>query len=196
MVIKRNDFIAMIMLGLFISGCARQPDESQIVARINNYKVTIDDFKQEAAMNIPGASKDDILQDIIIKELLLEQAQKMHLDKNKSFMKEIENYWKQALLKRIIEKKGNEFLTRVKVTDIEAKDAYSRMKEENEGDIESYEQIAGQIKDKLKIEKAQVLLDLWISDLEKGARIKKYNNILNEINLKKTNSQKGGQNAQ
>ena len=86
-VVSKFNTVIVILLGIaLLTGCAKKPDKDKIVAQINNYQVTIDDFNEEAKMSIPGASKDQILQDIIIKELLLEEAQKNDLDKNRRFM--------------------------------------------------------------------------------------------------------------
>ncbi|MFA6281071.1 MAG: hypothetical protein WCY05_01050 [Candidatus Omnitrophota bacterium] len=192
-IFKTHIFAAMIAIAVMVSaGCAKKPDKSQVVAQVNNYQVTIDDFKEGARMTMPCASKEKILQDIIAKELLLEEAQKMNLDKDKKFMKEIENYWKQALTKRIIERKGNEFLAAAKVSDEEIKTEYKRMEQEAGAKLEPYEQVSGQLRDRLRVEKAQGILDSWINDLEKNANIKKYKDILNGIELKKTINQEGG----
>ncbi len=146
----------VILVGLITAwfiGCTKKPDKNKIVAEINNYQLTVDDFKQEAKMNISGASNEQILQDIITKELLLQEAQKNSLDKNRRFMKEIENYWKQTLIKRLIYIKGEEFLASV------------------EG-IENKE---------LRMKKAQELLDQWVNELKNKAEIKKYDQVLNSI---------------
>ncbi len=139
------------LITLLATGCVKKPDKDRIVAEINGYQVTIDDFKEEAKISLSGSPKEQILQDIITKELLLEEAQKNGLDKNRRFMKEIENYWKQALIKRLIYIKGEEFLAQS--SDI--KDEEERMKN------------------------AQALLDRWINDLKNKARIKKYDQVLN-----------------
>lgn len=193
---NHNLGIGIALAAFLITGCAKKPDKSQIIAQVNNYQVTINDFCQEAAMSIPTASKEQVLQDIIAKELLLQQAQKMDLDKDKSFMKEIENYWKQALIKRVITKKGDEFLAASEASDDEVKTEYNRMKQESDGRVKPYEQISGQIRDRLKMEKAQAALSAWINSLEKNANIKKYYEIFNDITLKKTINQEEGQDAE
>ncbi|MFA5275449.1 MAG: hypothetical protein WC417_00955 [Candidatus Omnitrophota bacterium] len=161
-----NYLIFFILIVVTAAGCVKKPDASQIVAEVNNYQVTIDDFRQEAAMSMSAASKEQILQNIINKELLLEEAQKMNLDKNKNFMKEIENYWKQALIERLITIKGNDFLAASK------------------GDS------------KAKMENAQALLESWITGLKNNASIKKHDDVFNGIKLKKANNQDGGTNAE
>jgi len=147
-----NYAIFFILMAAVAAGCAKNPDTSQIIAEVNNYKVTINDFRQEAAMSMSAESKEQILQDIITKELLLEKAQKMNLDKSKDFMIEIENYWKQALIKRLISIKGNEFLVASKGNN-----------------------------NKTKMENAQAMLESWINGLKNKASIVKHDDMLNKL---------------
>ena len=82
-ILKKFSFLMVMGLAAaLITGCVKKPDKDQIVAQINNYALTINDFKHEAKISIPGMSKELMLQDIIAKELLLQEAQKMNLDKN------------------------------------------------------------------------------------------------------------------
>jgi hypothetical protein len=184
-------FTAVVVLAL-AAGCGQGPDKGQVVARINRYQATVDDFRQEAAMNLPGASRDQILDDMITKELFLEQAQKMGLDKDERFMKEIENYWKQTLIKRLIRIKGEEFLAAAVVGDDEVKAGYDRLVEESEGRIGPYEKVAGRIREALKREKAQAMLDAWVTGLRKAADVKIYDDVLKGIDLRKLRSEDGG----
>lgn len=165
--LKKFSFVMAIgLIAVLITGCTKKPDKNQIVAEINNYQLTVDDFKYEAELSLSGASNEQILQDIITKELLLQEAQKNSLDKNRRFMKEIENYWKQTLIKRLIYIKGEEFLASIK----------------------------GNESKEMKLRKAQVLLDQWINQLKNNANIKKYDPILNSIVIKKASNQDGGAN--
>ena len=189
---KFSYVMALGLIAALIAGCAKKSDKNQVVAQINNYSVTIEDFKHEAGMSIPGAAKELILQDIVTKELLLQEAQKMDLDKNRLFMKEIEDYWKQSLIKRLITIKGEEFLALSKISAEAIMAEYRRMSEENAGKIKPFAQIAGQIQEKLKIKKAQFLLDNWINYLRKNAEIKKYEAVLNGIKLKNEKNLAGG----
>jgi hypothetical protein len=183
---KVVNFSLIIAIALILaSGCAKKPDKSQVVAEINNYLVTTDDLRDEAKLSIYSASKEQILQNIIYKELLLQEAQRLNLDKNKDFMKEIENYWKQALIKRLINMKGNEFLAFSQVSNDEIKAEYERLSKESDGKIKSFKEMSGEIREMLRVRKAQVSLDNWIAGLRKNAEINKYDEVLNTIKLKK-----------
>ena len=99
-----------ICLGLAVYGCGSQKSPSsdeKIIAKINNYNMTTEDFR-DSARSVSG-TKDDILDQLITKNILIQEAQKENFDKDKAFMKEIQRYWEQALLKILIKKKTAEF---------------------------------------------------------------------------------------
>ena len=96
----------MITVTMSISGCGRSPsqEDMRVVARINNYELTVADFKEES-LSDPLKPKEELLQEIIMKKILIQEAQKQNFDKERAFMREIEKYWEQALLKSLIKKK-------------------------------------------------------------------------------------------
>ncbi|MBF0522024.1 MAG: peptidyl-prolyl cis-trans isomerase [Candidatus Omnitrophica bacterium] len=132
---KRHYYVwgAIILAGLVAAGCAKKEQNSPVVAEINNYRLTAEDFQVEALLSVPDvlkaedvpALKEQIYQDLLTKELLVQEAQKSNLDKDKHFMKEIEDYWKQALIKRIMNRKTNEYIRTSTVSEEELKNAYA-----------------------------------------------------------------------
>ena len=102
---------AVACLGLSVQGCGapKKPSESdKVIARINKYTMTVEDFRDSASRTF-GTTKEEILDELITKNVLIQEAQKENFDKDKAFMKEIERYWEQALLKILIKKKTAEF---------------------------------------------------------------------------------------
>lgn len=113
--------IAVIAVSsLILFGCGSgvsKKEDSKIIAKINNYELTTTDFKSEIDpilakryIKDPAKAKDELLDDLITKKILIQEAQKQNFDKDRVFMKEIERYWEQALLKLLIKKKSAEFL--------------------------------------------------------------------------------------
>ncbi|MEA3489422.1 MAG: hypothetical protein U9R44_03645 [Candidatus Omnitrophota bacterium] len=117
--------LVLVVSGVVLSGCGRKPAEvdgdTRVVARINNYELTSVDLKNEIDLTSatrylaadPARAKEEFLEDMIIKKILIQEAQKQNFDKDKAFMKEIERYWEQALLKLLIKKKTKELLREV-----------------------------------------------------------------------------------
>ena len=110
--------VTIILLALAGAGCEKKPSvpADKIIARINNYEMTVDDFEGEARLlegnkyfsKDPAKAKEDLLNELIKKQLLIQEAQRQNFDKDKAFMKEIDRYWEQALLKLLIKKKIKE----------------------------------------------------------------------------------------
>ena len=163
----------MVMVSLMVAlifssiyGCENKrpfaPGSGKIVARINNYVMTADDFKDEAKPVLsnknldadPYTAKKQLLGELITKEVLLQEAQRQNFDKDRAFMKEIERYWEQALLKLLIKKKTEE-LSKSVVADSKAE----------------------------RQEKVQEEFNKWISGLKKRAVVKEYDENLKEVVL-------------
>jgi len=130
---------------ILVCGCGKKADvNGKVVAKINDYKLTVDDFRDEAnaafankyVTGDPEKAKESLLDEVILKKILLQEAQAQNFDKDRAFMKEIERYWEQALLKLLIKKKMMEFLQKTTVSEDEVKAEYEKMKTE-EGPISS-----------------------------------------------------------
>ena len=141
--IKIKDSIMVIAVflcsAIFLFGCSKtggnDSGDTRALAVIDNYTLTVDDFKNEANITYPSMyfsqngedEKKELLSDIIIKKVLLQEAHKQNFDKDKAFMKEIERYWEQALLKLLVVKKTEEFASSINVTEKEVRDGYNTL---------------------------------------------------------------------
>jgi hypothetical protein len=120
-----------------VTGCSGRKGPERIVATINDYTMTVEDFNYESKEILHTAqilgdipvTKENILDALVTKEVLLQEAQKNNLDKDKSFMKTIELYWEQTLLKNLLMKKSGEISRKIVVYEDEILDYYSNMKE-------------------------------------------------------------------
>lgn len=123
---------------IFLAGCEKafkSPEDDRVVADINGFGLTVADFKEDADPALlrkypslsPRKQKEEILNELIMKEILLQEAQRMNLDKEGAFMKEIEGYWEQALMKALIQKKLEEFSGHFSFSEVEILEAYGRM---------------------------------------------------------------------
>ena len=109
--IKRNFGCLMagaILIVCFCSGCGKKGKENQVVARINDYVMTAADMEDEI-QHSPYAAEamkdmEKTLDLAIRKQVLIQEAQRQGLDRKKSFMKTIERYWRQTLIKELLEK--------------------------------------------------------------------------------------------
>jgi hypothetical protein len=133
--------ILLIPILFLFAGCSKksdtltslraQADTKEVVAYVGDYETTVDDFNayREKAISISLPltlqQKAELLDNLIDRQLLIQDAVNEGLDKKADFMKEIEGYWHQALIKRILDKRSKEIAAGVKVYRKE-KEAYHR----------------------------------------------------------------------
>ena len=109
----------------------------RIIANVAGCEITVDDFKEAARASLSNKyasannlkTKFDILDDLITKKLLILEAQNKNFDKDAAFLKEIQHYWEQALIKRVLNEKLSELSLKIHVKDSEADKEYSRMRQ-------------------------------------------------------------------
>lgn len=138
--LRTKEIQAALVIFLLISvwGCEHKGARSddRVLARVNSYELKVSDFKEAADPLLlkqyesysSAKDKEQILETLISKEVLLQEAQRLNLDKEKSFMKEIEGYWEQALLKSLINRKIKELSMNIVVSDNEIRNEYDRLK--------------------------------------------------------------------
>ena len=149
----KKQFI-VLFLGLFLLGCGASEPKKAVLAKVNNYEITAEEFNQEfkdsnyAAVDTPQSRKE-FLNVLISRKLILQDAQARGLDKDKAFLKAIEKFWEQSLLKIYLDQKDRE------IADKAAKEGLSK-------------------------ERQTELSNEWITQLRKGADIKVNQEVFNE----------------
>ena len=111
-----NRFFILILVALMVStaltGCVSKKETGPIVARVNEYKMTADDLKEDIENSPYSADEkkdiNEFLDLSIRKQVLIQEAQKLGLDRQRPFMKTIERYWEQTLIREILKKKMQE----------------------------------------------------------------------------------------
>jgi hypothetical protein len=175
-------FAAILVFSVTGAGCGRKPagPDGKVLAKINTYELTIRDFNDEARLTMsnkllsgdPKKAKEELLDEIITKKVLLQEAQRRNFDKDRTFMKEIERYWEQALIKLMVREKTEEFSRAITVSENEVRDEYERLSSEAKGDISPFESIAPEIKDDIYNRKMQKSFDDWLAGLKARSDIK------------------------
>jgi len=184
---------AVVIVSFTAVGCGSdrgRVSNGQVLAKINNYELKSGDFKDEADIvfsnkYLPGGetkAKDVLLEDIIMKKILLQEAQKEDFDKNAAFMKEIERYWEQTLLKLLVKKKTAEFSRNITVSDAEIRAEYDRMSKEQAFNI-SFSEAAPEIKKDIIDRKVQTDFDEWMKGLRGSASVEIYKDVLKNVKI-------------
>jgi len=162
-------------------------DGNRVVAQINDFQLKRGEFQEKLvremeysnAYKTTPEAKNEFLQTIIKKELLIQEAKKKGLDKNKEFISAIERYWEATLIKLLLEEKNKEIMQVATVSEKEIKEKYREMKS-RDGNTPSFENIEKDIaKDLFEIKKTAVL-DKWIKSLYDKADITIDKGFINE----------------
>ena len=157
MIKKRSYLLPLFLAVIFLSGCCQAPSgggNEEVVVSINSYNITRSEFEKEfkdsaySKADTTDARKN-FLEGLINRKLILQQAQADGLDKEKSFLKTIEKFWEQSLLKIALDRKTGEIDAKLSASGWDAK-----RKEESK------------------------LMDDWINGLRSKASIKVKEDIL------------------
>jgi hypothetical protein len=162
---KLGIFLAL----LAIAGCCCKSSDDKAcakgsaVAKINNYVMTSADFQEEASFAAPtilmstnpDQAKEKALNELIIRKILLQEAQKKNFDKDQAFRKEIEKYWEQALLKLLMKEKIKEISKKIPPD------------------------ITGEVRQEM----IQSQLSKWVVDMRKSAKVKIYRENLRNTKI-------------
>jgi peptidyl-prolyl cis-trans isomerase C len=165
-----------LLIFIIFYGCGSKQKQKNIVARVNNYEITLGEFEEEFENSIYGQqdtseARQQFLDNLINRKLILQDAQRKGLDKDKEFLKMIERFWEQSLLKLALDKKSKEIAGSTLVSDKEIREVYDRMISEGKTD-KSYEQMYHQIKWEITKLKETQLMNKWLEDLREEAKIK------------------------
>lgn len=165
----------ILLLALLVIGCSRQ-NNKVIVAKINNYEISKEEFEGEFKESAFARfdtleSRKDFLNNLINRKLIMQDAQSKGLDKDKSFLKMIERFWEQSLLKLALDKKSKEIAGAVVIDDRIIKQAYDKMIKDGVTDV-PYDQAYNRIKWELMRARQSQIMDNWVTQLRQTANIK------------------------
>ena len=197
---SKNILLAALILFLSVAGCARSADraspDDKVIAKINTYGLTVADFKDGLKTTIsqrflasdPENAKKDILEELITRKILAQEAQKQNFDKERSFMREIESYWEQTLIKSLLKKKLQEISDMIHVSKKEIEDEYANMKRdvsaEEQAKFPAIEALGQEIRENIIKRKKEILLERWVDDLRKRASVRIDKKALQEIEVR------------
>lgn len=177
--------LLLLMILLVFIGCESPVKEAAVVT-INDYSVSQPEFEAEFK-DSPFGRKDTLdsrkqfLEVLINRKLILQDAQKRGIDKEKDFLKSIERFWEQSLMKAYLDRKSQEVAGKVLVTDFAVEQAYKNLLAEGRTD-KTYEEMYKQIKWELTRAKEAQIMDEWLNDLRSKAAINENLELLKKAN--------------
>ena len=178
-------FCCILVSCLMLTGCSSDDGEgdNQVVMQVNEYKMSVEDLRYELR-NIPydeeglldtKENRREYMDRLMEREILLQEAQRQGMDREKDFMKSIENYWEQALLRLLLEKMSNQIAGAIHVYDKEVEEYYK-----NSGETLPLSRIEKDIRRIIRQEKETDAMNNWIKELKVKAQIKINDEVLEE----------------
>ena len=165
----------LCLCGVALTGCGTQASEAEVqkpALIINELKLSPSELQQELALATStsrdpaagGAGEEpEWLGRLIERELLVQEAQRLGLDRQPEFMRTIERFWKEALITQLLNRKAREISAQVHVYEPEIEAFSQQFPEEFEArdDMERA----------IRTHKQAEAMDQWIAQLKAQSRI-------------------------
>ncbi|MDD4980577.1 MAG: SurA N-terminal domain-containing protein [Candidatus Omnitrophica bacterium] len=169
-------YLVILCVSFLFFGCTAKPKDKIILAKINDYEITREEFYAALKDSMYGMadtpeSRQEFLDNLINQKLILQEAQKKGLDKETNFLKTIERFWEQSLLKIALDKKTKEISSNMRIGDKDIQEAYQKMSQAGEAD-KTYDQMYNQLKWELTKAKESEEINKWITELHNKAQVK------------------------
>ena len=170
-------FIFAICVSLFC--CAQEQEEKkEILAKINDYELTLKEYEYQLVaelemdkdFKLTSEAKKEFLDQLIEKELLIQEAKRLKLDREERFIRTIERYWEATLIRDLMDLKGKEIIERASVTEEEVKLQYEKMKQSGVKPP-PFEKIREKLTREVREAKKRENLVEWMKELRKDAKI-------------------------
>ncbi len=171
----------LLLAIILAAGCSQQ---KKAPLKINNYEISREEFNSQFKESQYGSqdtleSRKEFLDNLIDRKLILQDAQAKGLDKNPAFLKMIEKFWEQSLLKLALDAKSKEVANAASASDNDIAARYAQLQKEGRLD-KPYEQMYGQIKWELIKEKETKMINDWVLQLRKKANVVIDDSLLKE----------------
>ena len=177
----KNLFISLaLILQVGLISCSSQdPGNGEILARINDFELQIGDFQRQLndevefddAYKVTAEAKYAFLQELIKKELLIQEAKRLKLDTKEAFMRTIQRYWESTLIRDLLNLQGKKISQKTLVSEDDIANRYASMMR-SDPSLGPVSQYRDHIVAELKEEKKTANLRQWIDGLEGKATIK------------------------
>jgi len=172
-------YLAVLILILLLPACVGGGrEESPIIAEINGFKLTQAEFLQQLAaelefdsdFKLTKAAKKVFLEQIVRRELLIQEAQRLRLDRQKKFVRAIERYWESTLIRDLLEVKGEQIEKTVIVSQQDAASRYAQLQSAG-GYLPPLAESRNGIVVELREEKKAQMMNQWMDALRKNADV-------------------------
>ena len=172
--------IAVFVLTVFlVLGCAKKEEQKgQYLVKINGVTITKEDLKKEVEALPPFAQKmfegeegiARLIDELIKKELLYQEAKKKGLDRDAGYLKKVADSQKLILISALLEK---EIEDKAKLSDKDIRDFYEKNKADFmvQGKTIEFEKVKDMLAQRLTAQKQKEVFDGYVENLKKSYKI-------------------------
>jgi len=173
---RRLFLCTVIFLCLAFWGCGQPKPEKQLLAAINDYRISKERFESEFKESVFGQedtpeAKREFLNILIDRKVILQDAQQKGLDKEQGFLRLIQKFWEQSLLKIALDKKSREISGTLAVSEEEIKASYDALVRDKKIG-KPYDEARERVRRELLMSKESRAINDWVLQLRNNAQIK------------------------
>lgn len=138
---RKTPFLLALTLGaaLTLASCGPESPKQEHVAVVNGAPILFKEFKKEVSLSHernpelvarPGSEEafDEVLDTMILKKLMVQEAARMGLTEDEDFLDTIKMFWEQTLIRKLMDAKTGEWAGAITISDDEAATHYNRMR--------------------------------------------------------------------
>jgi peptidyl-prolyl cis-trans isomerase C len=172
--------IAVFVVTVFlVFGCAKKEEQKgEYLVKINGTAITKEDLKKEVEALPPFAQKmfegeegtARLVDELIKKELLYQEAKKKGLDRDAGYLKKVADSQKLILISALLEK---EIEGKAKLSDKDIRDFYEKNKADFvvQGKTIEFEKIRDMLAQRLTAQKQKEVFEGYVENLKKSYKI-------------------------
>lgn len=167
-------FILSLCFVFIITACQNHSGE-KIVLNVGGVETSADEF--EASFRHSAYSKEDtqssradFLEAYIIRILILQEAERLGLDKDPAFLQDVQDFWQRSLVKLALDKKMRSVAETAVIGEEDVKQYYLAHRESDFPDKE-LAQVQDTIRWIIMRRRQEQVLSGWIDELKKKTRI-------------------------
>lgn len=131
-------------------------------------------------LKITDSIKKEYLDQIIQKQILIQEAKRLKFDQKPKFIRTIERYWEATLIRDLMEIKSREIEAQVIVTQEDVHRCYNEMKIKDPG-LQPLPKIEPDLTAKIREEKKTALFQKWVEELKLESSIQTNEKLLDQI---------------
>lgn len=174
----RNWWVVLsLCLTLLLLSCSRETKkDGEYLVRVNEYRISLADvdtlLKLEAELDsnfyISEDTRSEFINDLILTQLLIQEAKKRQLDGRERFRQTIQRYWESTLIRDLLAEKEEQLRASTIVSQEEIEQYYHDNQHVLDG---SLEEVTPDLAKLLEERKVTAAIQAWINELHSTASI-------------------------